>query len=386
MSLMAQGNKDTYLPGYVITTKNDSLRGFILIQDNYFNSINCVFKTSQDGNTTTYSADQLVSYGTDDKKYYYYAGNVGLEGKPEKKVFLECIVKGKNSLFYNVNQFYLKSQSGVVELTTQEHTITRDSKTFTTQLPVFRSTLQNEMKDCGAIYDYLQTTKLERKSLTELFVKYNECVGVQSVVFKKNLKGGVVHWGFSLGVTATQLTFTSVDNPNADYHFLNNSGPGSTNLTPSFWTEFSLSNPRFRLRTGATFYNANYRSYSETATDIRELTIKSLRLEIPLHAKYVFSKRNTGMYAIGGLGVNAFLQWDPLLTITTPPNPNVNNITNLKTNPIVANLMGGIGYEYQAGKFKLFAEANYGFIPDMIILSTAKCSMSAFTFTGGILF
>ena len=93
----AQASK--FEAGYIITQKGDSLNGYILIQDQTFNSRTCSFKEGTTSEIKTYSPSELSAYGIGEKKRYVV--HTIKSGETSEKIFLSCLVKGKVSLFYS---------------------------------------------------------------------------------------------------------------------------------------------------------------------------------------------------------------------------------------------------------------------------------------------
>jgi Outer membrane protein beta-barrel domain len=377
---------DNFQPGYIVTAKNDTLKGFVMIDDHAFNTGNCVFKESVNGAQKKYTPEEVNVCGVVGKSYYY-SSPVDVGGQTQK-VFLECLVKGKVSLFFFQERYFMTTETKTVELLSSKSKVTKGDQVFTVDLPVYKGILQVEMNDCGTIHENLKGTNLTSKALTRLFMDYHQCKGLTAVAFEAPSSKGGVRLGFSLGMLASGLSIKSEDHPS--FYYLDNNDPMTDiSFTPSFWIEFS-SKSKLRFRTGLTYYSSKYHSYDEDkATNLdHELTIKHSRIEMPLQLKYCPFNSNEGLYIVGGIGLNATIKWeDNEITKVRSSGYVLSEGPAFYNSSLMTNLLAGLGYEFNVKNRKLFAEVNYAHSQSVLTSQkTPVGTVNAITFNVGLLF
>jgi len=93
---------------------------------------------------------------------------------------------------------------------------------------------------------------------------------------------------------------------------------------------------------------------------IYDLTIKSIRLEIPIVAKYNLFEENKGPYILAGFGLNTFVSWDDKLQVKAYSSGNViSEHSDLDNSNLLPSIGGGLGYNLQINSRPLFIELNY---------------------------
>lgn len=111
----AFGQRDKFEEGYIITLQGDSVYGRIAIQEAALSARTCVFK-GQANEIKTYSPNEIKAYGIGVKKRYdAYSIKTG---ETNETVFLNNLVKGKVSLLYYQERYFVDSGNGAQELVT----------------------------------------------------------------------------------------------------------------------------------------------------------------------------------------------------------------------------------------------------------------------------
>jgi len=385
-STVVRAQKDDFLPGYAVTAKNDTLKGFILIKDQMFNAGSCVFAESLSGPQKNYTPEDINAYGVDGKAFYY-SHAVTIDGRMHK-LFLECLVKGKISLFAFQDRYFLKTETKVEELMSSNSTVTKGDQVYKVNLPVYKGILQTAMNDCGTIHNHIKETAFTKKDLTRLVMSYHKCMGLDAVTFEPQSAKGGIRFGLSLGVLSSSLSVKSGDHPSL-YYLDNNKAMTDFSVMPALWVEF-LSKSKFSFRTGLTYYNSEYTSYDEdAATNLdHELIIKTSRIEMPLQVRFRPKKDNAGLYFTGGVGLNATLKWDDReITKVHSTGYVLSDGPVLENNDFFTNVLVGAGWDIKLAKRTFFLEGRYGW--SQSVLSSSKVpegTLNAITFSAGILF
>jgi hypothetical protein len=283
----ASAQADKFGAGYVITSKGDSLNGFILIQDQNFNSKTCRFKEPAESELKTYSPNEIKAYGIGTKKRY--VAYTIKSGETNEKVFISCIVKGKASLFYFQERYFIDSGNGLQELVTSTTNVTRDGKVYSQPLPVYKGVLQAAMNDCPTIHENLKGTSLKKNDLTKLFEDYHKCIGQSATVYESGAGKIKAALGIALSGQSTGFDINSEGHPS--YLYLDNNDPMTDfSLAPTFIAEFYAAEGKgkFRVRTGFSYYTGNYHLYDQGSPGAldHQLTIEMARFELPVILKY----------------------------------------------------------------------------------------------------
>lgn len=181
ISLVAQGR---YVPGHIITLTNDSVKGWIQLQDNVDLSKGCVFKSSLEGKAQKYNVKDLMGFQFDNEHRTFYKRTV-VHRNQSRVVFLETVVSGKLELLnwvdiYSEDVIYL-SKSGDTTLIPlpfqqmevyQDDGYTRKRKMITTVMHM--DTLRKYMADRPDLFTRVdKMTKPELKALTSLISEYD---------------------------------------------------------------------------------------------------------------------------------------------------------------------------------------------------------------------
>lgn len=188
--LKAQPN---FLPGYLITSENDTLKGFIEKQRDKKNSKKCCFRESLNSGTKEYFPDELKEYRFDDDKYYI--SKTLLLRRKEVSLFLELLVDGVADLYFfredNITDHYFiqKADGKFFELTKTDKLVESDGKFYSHDYKKYIGTLKIAFKDCPKIFPDIDQMPLDQKSLIDITKKYHECSGASKkcVIYAKQI-------------------------------------------------------------------------------------------------------------------------------------------------------------------------------------------------------
>lgn len=374
---------ENFQPGYIIIA-DDTIKGFILIDDHSLNLKQCTFKETAEGQVRIYSPNDVTGYGVDDKSFYYAATLP--DNSNDTKVFLSCIVKNNVSLFSYRNRFFIKAENRIEELTEVKIQVTRNGKTFNEKRPLYKSVLQNRMNDCSTIHEKLANTTLTEYSLVNLFIDYATCTGNDAIVFDQaNIKTNRSRYGFSAGLLAADLKLKA--GANSRYSFGENaSGDRSLTFTPSFFMEFDLSK-KFALRTGINwYYTKNHLVAKSTATNLtNNFFLEISRIEVPLILSYSLSKGAVKWSLKGGIGLDGIIKYEDRLIVSTTTSGFVLSEyrNDLKKNSLLLNGMIGAGTEFLLGNRSFVVEGYYN-RSGSLVQSAVHAHLEGFKFSVGM--
>jgi hypothetical protein len=382
------GQENNFLPGFVLTLNNDTIRGLVQFKDRSFNSDNCVFKEASNSNPKTYKPGEIKSYSIGNKGNFY-SHNVSTDVQM-RNVFLECIVKGKVSLYNFDDRFFMESGGRVKDIVVTKSTARQGDKVYTMDLPVYKGLLQTEMNDCPTIHQNISNTGFTKKELTQLFIDYHKCIGEDFTTFESETGKIKVRFGLAVGFVASFFDLNSGGDPSFTY--IDSKDPLQDKaVTPSFLMEFTVSGKKnkLRIRSGLSYYSNEYHIYDEnSAANLgHSLTVEYARIEVPVLLKYYPLKSNQGLYTLAGLGFNGVIQWEDKQVVTVPPLYILSETSSLENNKYFTNILAGLGFEFKITGKPFFAEASYGWGPLVLSRSNPPSAViTGFTFSTGLLF
>lgn len=265
-----------------------------------------------------------------------------------RTLLLKQLVGGKANLYFyegeGISRFFYKldNQTEVKPLINKKYKITNQEVGLNAE---FRSTLYYDLK-CDDI-SALDSRKLQydKKDLVEFFLKYNNCFGSESVVYKKNSKGS---GSFNFKIKAG-LASNKVKTKNGQSNIFGNTNvKGEVGsdiiLRLGFEVEYILP---FNNNKWSVFTDPAYQSYNNTGESIRigssgivnrnEITVNYDYIEIPIGVKhFVFLNNSNKLFANAGFVVSIDLDGEIKFS----------QLSNIEVNSI-GNLFFGIGYDYK---------------------------------------
>lgn len=204
----ASANK-SFIRGYIISSKGDTIHGFLLTQNSRSASKICVFKEQLDGSSRKIGPGEISGYRYIDGKYYV-SKTIAVVPEDVKVVFMEYLIKGITNVYYyrdNTGEHYYieKPPSGLIELTEQESTY---DGTFI-KPSQYRGKLSAIMYDCDSISAEIKNTRLNHKSLISLAKNYHKmvCTGEACVIYEKNNIGAIARIGIIAGISRNRYDF-----------------------------------------------------------------------------------------------------------------------------------------------------------------------------------
>ncbi len=353
----AADEADDFQPGYIITDEQDTLKGFISIKDHSYNTRICVFKERETSTAMDYFPGQIEGYGAGTRWYRSYVRKTK-EG--EEKMFLEAILRGKVSLYFWTDVFFIEHDHKVEELIEIHQEVNQSGRVYQISRPLFRGTLQSAMTDCNSIFHDISTSSLTRRSLVSLFEKYYQCTGVTATHTTSNTGGGKVRLGLALGAAYAELHSTANSDPN--YTFLSDGPrPKSVSIIPSLWMEIwnpSISR-NLRLKLGINYYNNSFTTTEVSGGRSYDFRLNAGVIEIPLQLKFSFTGK--GMYASIGAAQSFIATFDDKLVISSyPGGAPITTATYLEPKG-ASQFVFSVGYERKFGDRLMFIEANTRF-------------------------
>jgi hypothetical protein len=358
-----------FFPGFVTEADGRKKTGLIKLQDHNSSVKACIFSPGPDLPDITYPASQLIDYGIDGRKYFrvfsLVLDTLHAIQTPEP-VLMECLIRGKVSLYYYKDRLFVVDAGGITELIEKERVELKDGQSFRIKDPVYRRVLKKAMSDCKGIDEYLKASRPYQKSIVKLFKDYYTCTNGGFDEFTSAADVVKLSWLVSGGLISTSLKLNSNNSP--PFTYLNQAEPdNSMSFLVGVHCEASRPafSPRFKVRIGINYIHTNEYAYTggSVASGLSsELDINSSWIEVPVQAKYQLV-RNYPVYLVLGPSASYFVNWSSHQVRTNTSTGAIYSDDGdvLRLKEFFFNLRGGFGTELLSGKMAL--EIQYGFAP-----------------------
>lgn len=205
--------QESFAKGYIITQKDDTIRGYLEIMGEKQAAKGCNFKITPQAQYQKYDATQIKAYRFDAGRFMI-SKTIDNNGKAET-VFLEFLIQGKASLFQhpgdNASRYFLETESnGLVELSEPERIIHNDSGAFY-NISKYKGKLLYLMADCPQIREDIQQTPLRPKPMIKLANKYHDliCTDEECIIFERRYKKIEINPSIYGGVAFKKMIFGS---------------------------------------------------------------------------------------------------------------------------------------------------------------------------------
>jgi hypothetical protein len=209
-----------FIPGYLITLANDTVRGLILYGNWKNNPSHVSFRATEESAIIKYDPMDIKAFGVSDEIYVsamvekeslLYSSGVSqyeydLITEPDT-VFLQTIFSGSKSLYYlrdetGLEQFYIRPDASFQLLIHKRYIKMKGEKRMYMENKTFLGQLIQYLNPCPHIQDSMQDVEYKSTSLGNLFLKYYLCKG-EKVFFKKEIEKTIMDWGVLAGLSHT---------------------------------------------------------------------------------------------------------------------------------------------------------------------------------------
>lgn len=287
-----------YRNGFIIKSNNDTISGEVLhihVEKGYEV---CTFRNGED--VTVYKPTEIKGYG--------YSDGLAFVSGIVDTAFVEILVDGYLSLYEYKKNFFVRKDGEVAQvLEYKKIKIERKGKIVTGKDESWKDSLALIMSDCREMLT--RTYKLERGSLIETIVAYNECMGEDYKKLKKGKNQFKVDLGLGFGYTQTSLKLTNV---NPDYKNLNADYNG---LDPTIFFDvgFSLSRTPniLSIHTGINYLKSSFsftrKVDSYNVDNYYDSYINYDHLSIPVYFQYSVPFKKSTFAFDGGISFENYL-------------------------------------------------------------------------------
>lgn len=220
--LIAQKN---FIPGYIITTEGDTLRGLIDDRDWDKSPKEVSFKPTKQKQEVTYSPKEIRAF---QGEAFYESAAVNREISPAQlakldrssalkiikdTVFLKLLLGGEFSLYQHTAKgsklnFYIKKEGAFLHLAHKKFLFTENLRTETRKNRDYIRVLSQLLEDCPDLESSVLKVEFTPNSLRKLLQKYYACTG-KSVNYIQKKRGNSFQFGLIAGISNTALSFNS---------------------------------------------------------------------------------------------------------------------------------------------------------------------------------
>jgi hypothetical protein len=170
--------QEIFMDGYVIKHNGDTLKGMLNYKNKKVPSQVCEFKRFDIALKIKYTHEEIKAYG------YKNGNHFELRDVNGEKIFVECLVKGKISLFsYGSRLFIEKNSRSFLELRTRPTSVYQANNEFT--FANYKELLAAQTKDL-ADFTLPQNISLKAKKILPAIVTYNSMVNTPFKVYQRN--------------------------------------------------------------------------------------------------------------------------------------------------------------------------------------------------------
>jgi hypothetical protein len=315
-----------------------------------------------------YSPNEVKEFGFIDGRVYI-SKEIQISDST-RRVFLECLYKGKTTLYYykgkGIKTFFFEKDSSVfVEIPIRS-----------LNNRIFNEQLKEITKDCSNITEATKFVNYNKKSLSKLIARYNNCVLKPFPHFR---------YGLTLGYEFSEIVLSS-DNQNENIKYFDFNYDGG--FTIGLFIDKPILVSDFSFHSEVYFSNHGF-SYNKSSDNKEIDFVANLSsLKVPLLIRYVCPSNNIRPFINLGL-VGSFNIRNETMLFETTITKNIIEINDKEESPLIDDIQlgscigGGIEYKLDI-KHSLFFEIRFN--QQYGITDPKSLKFSGFKFVTGINF
>jgi len=226
MNFNTSYSQENFLPGYVISSNGDTIRGLIDYRNWDRNPTEISFRETEVSGIENFKPTDIRSFLVQDE---IYVGAIvqteispravnNLDYEPGFKyqtdtAFLQTMVEGEKSLYFyksptRLDNYYIVVEGKFELLEYKQYLRDQGGTSLKLENNRYLGQLSVYFKDCPSIAAKIQTTNYSKKSLEKLFQSFYECKG-ENLAFSKKTEKIMPEFGVFTGVSFTTVDLTS---------------------------------------------------------------------------------------------------------------------------------------------------------------------------------
>lgn len=331
-------SQNNYTAGFIINLHGDTLTGNIFIDKPINCGKYCTFIIKGDSQPITYKANEISEYRFLNGKYYL-SKKVPVDSLKEK-VFLQCLIKGKLSIYTYLNEksrviYFVETQTNeLLELKNSEvERVNKNGEIYIYRKQEYIGVLSSLMQNSEMI-PIINNSKLSDKSLIKVIKTYSEKVSKDTncIVFIKNKQKSEISIVIGKNQTNTNLSDISL--------FKNNKYVEKN--SPLIGIGYCLSNIDYFSRRISFHTGIYYNKYRITVNERQQPELSFEALQVPILIGYSLYYKNFEPFFIVGLQVSYKIKYES-------NNSYIGSFSNISLGPDI-----GIGLKYKFSKYYIF--------------------------------
>lgn len=333
-------SKNTFQEGFIITNKQDTIRGLIDIKESSF--INCCFKKLPNSPVEIFKPGEIIGYRISNGKFYtsmnlpikksykiiQYIRFISQTADPDdfvvdeskyedsttvvKHVFAEYLLNGAVKLYYfkdenKKDHYYIHTSNNQIQELVKEivESYSNGVITAVTTKPKYRETLLGTLMDFKLAKEIERLT-LNHYSLIKISKKYHEtiCKNDECIIYKRDITPTTYNWAIHLGYQHIQMPNTGLLTGKIYETNLKPTAPPVRIGMDLIINNVLLDNNNFGFRISLDYWyskyvNNNYQSYIDRSK-YAKLSFSTNNINMDLDGTYKFiSKSRTPFAEIG---------------------------------------------------------------------------------------
>jgi len=315
--------QNNYREGFIITNKNDTIKGFIDFRANSTNGGECKFRLSQTSDVQMFHPYDILGYMFVNEKKFYVSRTITLNNL-EKKVFLEYLVQGMKDLYFydddDIHYYLVEDSDGkLVPITKDQGKMVGDKFSRTEK---YKGKLLYVFRDCPSLNEKINNGIFDRKLMVDLARKYHQqmcTTGQECIVFENDYKQKFTKVYFSVYGGMQDLSHSLKNGWMVRFNPLKHKSPvigGEINVNDSRFLKW------FFLQLGVSFSNfssegGGYEGNSAT-TDYLTFRMKGKFVNWNVGGKFSCFTGRIRPFVEGGLVIARYINKTLSVTTTAP--------------------------------------------------------------------
>lgn len=343
-----------YLPGYIITLKQDTIFGQINFKTDQLNNKECHFRLNDKSDEVLYLPKDISAYRFSNNGKFYTSRKITIDGN-ESFVFLEYLIQGLINVYYyfspeNISYYFFEKEDGTMQMITknaetiEDMKVVEDKRYDGTLRYIFQNYIPKEYS--SSLIEYNQ------KTMIDIAKKYHQALcttGEQCIVFENNKPDAqVLNFSFGIysGINFAEYIINNMEYYQGDVYYKTINIPS---INPMLGVVANLYYPRwsksFSLLLDMSITKMDV-SKKYTIENSIETQIKGYIFESKIGIKYTYPKYKIRPVAEIALGYTEFgyLIRSIYFSYSDPDSPFYEFLNQYFS------LCGGVGIDYNLNK------------------------------------
>lgn len=204
--------QEEFAEGYIVTLQNDTTNGWIKDSPWQISEGQFEFKVREDATAEVLVPGAVRGFGFREDDRYYETLEITSASDQAEKVFAEQLLRGRASLYYYKDFFYLQKdgkQERIDKIKVRQ--ASSENGRYLHQHKIYIGTLNRYFSDCLPEKLLQGNVAYNEKDFVDVFKKYSECSGVEYYQYKQRRQKRRITFQVFAGVSNSSITFQDPD-------------------------------------------------------------------------------------------------------------------------------------------------------------------------------